>query len=70
VDEAMNGVRSAQKLGHPKRVQIVFDNGFANAHIELGGLAAFMHVPDLRGVPTGPLVERLVGAVLDGKEAP
>jgi hypothetical protein len=70
VDEAMNGVRSALKLGHPKRVQVVFDNGFANAHIELGGLAAFMHVPDLRGVPTGPLVERLVGAVLDGKEAP
>ena len=70
VDEAMNGVRSALKWGHPKRVRVVFDNGFANAQIELGGLAAFMHVPDLRGVPTGPLVDRLGEAVLDGKAAP
>jgi hypothetical protein len=70
VDEAMNGVRSALKLGHPKRVSVVFDNGFANAHIELGGLAAFVHVPDLRGVPTGPLVDRLVEAVIDEKAAP
>lgn len=69
-DASMNAVRSALTWGHPKRASATFANGFANAQIELGGLAKLLTVPDLRGVPTGPLVDRLVETVLDGKETP
>jgi len=70
VDRATNGIRSALDWGYPERMSVVFDNGFASAHIELGGLAQLMSVGDLHGVPTGPFVDRLVEAVLDGKAAP
>ena len=69
-DAAMNRVRSALAWGHPKRVSAVFGNGFANAEIELGGLAKFLSVPSLHGVPTGPLVDRLVEVALDGEGVP
>jgi translocation and assembly module TamB len=70
VDAAMNGIRSALDYGYPERVRIVFDGGFASARIELGGLARFLSFDELRGIPTGPVVDRLLTAVLDGRAAP
>ena len=35
----MNRIRSALAWGYPKSLRLVFDHGFASAHLELGGLA-------------------------------
>lgn len=65
VDPAMNRIRSALAFGHPSRVHVAFGNGFARARVELGGIARFMSIDELRGIPTGPLVDWLVRTVLD-----
>lgn len=70
VDPAMNRIRGALAFGYPSRVHVAFGNGFARARVELGGLARFMSIDELRGIPTGPLVDRFVRAVLDGRMAP
>jgi hypothetical protein len=70
VDASINGVRSALDWGYPKRIRVDFDNGFANVHLELGGLAQFLSLGDLHGIPTGPFVDRLVAAVVHGKPSP
>ncbi len=67
VDPAMNRIRGALAFGYPSRVHVAFGNGFARARIELGGLAWFMRLDELRGIPTGPLVDWLVKTVLDGR---
>jgi hypothetical protein len=70
VDAAMNRIRRALAFGYPDRVRVVFDNGFANARVELGGLAGLMSFDELRGIPTGPLVDRLIEAVVDRRALP
>ncbi|HEX8789401.1 MAG TPA: hypothetical protein VF765_00515 [Polyangiaceae bacterium] len=67
VDPAMNRIRSALAFGYPSRVHVAFGNGFARARVELGGLARFMSIDELRGIPTGPLVDWLVKTVLGGR---
>lgn len=57
---SINRVRSALTWGHPARVNLVFNHGFANAHVELGGLASLFRVGDVRGIPTGPVFERML----------
>ena len=69
-DDAMNRVRGALAFGYPKRLRLVFDHGFASAHLEMGGLASLVSIGDLTGMPMGPIVDRFLGPVLDTKEAP
>jgi translocation and assembly module TamB len=70
VDPAMNRVRSALSFGYPKRLRLVFDHGFASARLELGGLASLVSLGELRGIPMGPFVDKLLGPVFDTKGAP
>ena len=39
-----------------------FNHGFANAKITFGGLARLVRVDELRGIPMGPLIDRVAGA--------
>ncbi len=69
-DPAMNRIRTAMMLGYPDRLRLVFDHGFASAHLELGGLARLIGIDDLHGIPMGPIVDRFLAPVLDAKEGP
>lgn len=72
VDRAMNRIRSALRFGYPESVRLVFDHGFASAHLELGGLASLVSIGELRGIPMGPIVDRMLASMLarsDIKEA-
>jgi hypothetical protein len=73
VDAAMNRIRSALNFGYPDSLRLVFDHGFASAHLELGGLAQFVSIGELRGIPMGPIVDRMIAQMLgtaDAKEMP
>ncbi len=59
-DASMNRVRSGLSLGYPDHVRLVFDHGFASAHIELGGLGSLVSIGELRGLPMGPMIDRLL----------
>jgi hypothetical protein len=59
-DAAVNRVRRALSLGYPDHVRLTFKHGFANARIELGGLARLVRVDELRGIPMGPLIDRVM----------
>ncbi|MGO9833589.1 MAG: hypothetical protein ACLP1X_05180 [Polyangiaceae bacterium] len=73
VDPAMNSIRTALSIGYPDSLRLVFDHGFVNAHLELGGLARFVSIGEQRGIPMGPIVDKILGPLLEGpdtKEAP
>jgi translocation and assembly module TamB len=59
-DAAVNRVRRALSLGYPDHVRLTFKHGFADAKISFGGLARLVRVDDLRGIPMGPLIDRLL----------
>jgi translocation and assembly module TamB len=69
VDPAMNRVRSALTWGYPERLRLVFNHGFASAHLELGGLARLISIGEIRGIPRGPIVDKLVAPVVDPRMA-
>ncbi len=69
VDPSINRIRTALAFGYPDSLRLVFDHGFASAHLELGGLARFVSVGDLRGIPMGPIVDKMLAPVLDGPHA-
>ncbi len=73
VDPAMNRIRTALTLGYPDRLRLVFDHGFASARLELGGIARLISIGELRGIPMGPIVDKLLAPMLDSndtKDAP
>jgi translocation and assembly module TamB len=73
VDPAMNRIRAALVFGYPDNLKLVFDHGFASAHLELGGLARLVSIGELRGIPMGPIVDKMLAPVLEGantKEPP
>jgi hypothetical protein len=73
VDPAMNRIRTALKFGYPDSLRLIFDHGFASAHLELGGLARLVSIGELRGIPMGPIVDKMLAPVLDAldtKETP
>ena len=63
-DAATNRVRTALGLGYPDRVHLLFDHGFASFSVAFGGLARLISVAEVKGIATGPLVERYLGPVL------
>lgn len=69
LDPGLNRIRTALAIGYPKSVRISFNHGFASAGVTLGGLARLVSVDDVRGIPIGPLMERVVGS-LQTKEGP
>jgi translocation and assembly module TamB len=69
VDPAMNRVRTALGFGYPESLRLVFDHGFASAHLVLGGLARLVSIGELRGIPMGPIVDKMLAPVLNGPDA-
>jgi hypothetical protein len=59
-DAATNRIRGALAFGYPDRVRLAFDHGFASARVSFGGLAQFISVDEVRGIPIGPLFDKLV----------
>jgi hypothetical protein len=74
VDPAINRIRLALNFGYPDKVRLIFDHGFASAHIELGGIAHYLFsLSDLNGLPMGPILDKMLGPVRaepDTKETP
>jgi translocation and assembly module TamB len=62
---AANRVRLGLNAGYPKRVTLRFSHGFATAAVTLGGLAKVVRIDEIRGVPVGPLVQRIVGTIVE-----
>ena len=60
VDPAMNRIRHALLLGYPDQVRIAFNHGFASARITLGGLARLIRIDEIRGIPTGSLLDKVL----------
>lgn len=67
LDPSINRIRSALVFGYPDHLRLVFDHGFASAHLELGGLARFVSIGDLRGIPMGPIIDKVVAPILEGR---
>ncbi len=61
-NSGMNHIRTALNFGYPERVRIAFKHGFASAGVSFGGLAGLVSVDDVRGIPIGPLMERVVNS--------
>ncbi len=59
-DAAVNRVRRALGLGYPDHVRLTFNHGFADAKIEFGGLARLVRVDELRGIPMGPVIDKIM----------
>lgn len=59
-DAAVNRVRRTLSYGYPDRVRLSLDHGFASARITFGGLAGMVRVDELRGIPTGALIDKLL----------
>ncbi|HEX4475545.1 MAG TPA: hypothetical protein VH142_10740, partial [Polyangiaceae bacterium] len=70
VDPAMNRIRFALAFGYPDRLRLTFDHGFMSAHLQLGGLARLVTIDDVRGIPMGPIVDRVLAPVFALKERP
>jgi translocation and assembly module TamB len=69
VDPAMNRIRGALSFGYPDNLRLIFDHGFASAHLELGGLARLISIGEIRGIPMGPIVDRMITHMLEAPEA-
>jgi hypothetical protein len=63
-DAAINRVRRALSLGYPEHVRLSFNRGFASAKITLGGIAGLLRIDEIRGIPMGPIIDRLVAPLL------
>ncbi|RKH68417.1 hypothetical protein [Corallococcus llansteffanensis] len=60
VDPATNRVRYALGLGYPEHVRVSFNHGFGSLSITMGGLARLVSIDEIRGIPLGPLVDRML----------
>ena len=67
-DGGMNKIRGALRFGYPERVRLTFNHGFASAHVQLGGLARFISIGDLKGIPMGPIIDQVITPFLPAKE--
>jgi len=59
---AMNRVRKYLAYGYPREVRVRMERGFLSAGIDLGGIASVVRIDEIRGIPTGPLLRRLLGS--------
>jgi hypothetical protein len=69
-DPAMNRIRTALLFGYPDRLRLIFDHGFVSARLELGGLARLVSISEIRGIPMGPLVDRMLASPSDTQGGP
>ncbi|HOU54030.1 MAG TPA: hypothetical protein PLQ97_08895 [Myxococcota bacterium] len=61
---ALNRVRKYLAYGYPRYVRVQMERGFLSARIDLGGIASVVRIDEVRGIPTGPLLRRLLGPLV------
>jgi hypothetical protein len=62
-DPAINRIRHTLTLGYPDKVRVICDHGFASVKVTFGGLAQFVNVDELRGIPVGALIDRTLASM-------
>ncbi|HYO66074.1 MAG TPA: hypothetical protein VEU33_08330, partial [Archangium sp.] len=62
-DPATNRVRYALGVGYPENVRVSFNHGFGRLRITMGGLARFLNIDEIRGIPMGPIVDRVIDSM-------
>jgi hypothetical protein len=62
-DVPTNRLRKALGVGYPGRVRLLFDRGFASLLVMFGGIASLVRVDEIRGIPTGPLIDKVLGSL-------
>ena len=66
VDPAMNRIRTALAFGYPDSLRLVFDHGFAERPPRArSGSRASISIGELRGIPMGPIVDKMLAPLLD-----
>jgi hypothetical protein len=69
-DASVNKLRSAMRFGYPDKLRVSFNHGFASVHVTLGGLARFIRIGDLRGIPIGPILDQFIPPFIPSKDDP
>ncbi len=62
-DPATNRIRYALGLGYPKNVRVRFNHGFGRLSITMGGPASLLSLDEIRGIPMGPIVDRVISSM-------
>ncbi|MEO6954010.1 MAG: hypothetical protein ABI321_19565 [Polyangia bacterium] len=67
-DAAINRVRKVLVFGYPDHVRVSLNRGFASAKIEFGGIARMFKLDEIKGIPMGPIVDRVLAPLFDANE--
>ncbi|MFP2924890.1 hypothetical protein ACLESO_06675 [Pyxidicoccus sp. 3LG] len=59
-DPATNRIRYALRLGYPEHVRVSFNHGFGRLSITMGGAAKLLSIDEIRGIPMGPIIDRVI----------
>jgi translocation and assembly module TamB len=62
-DPATNRVRYALGVGYPEHVRVSFNQGFGSLSITMGGLARLLSIDEIRGIPMGPIFDRVINTL-------
>jgi hypothetical protein len=69
-DPATNRVRYALRVGYPENVRVSFNHGFGRLRITMGGLARLINIDEIRGIPMGPIVDRVINSLSPPEATP
>ncbi len=69
-DPATNRVRYALSVGYPEHVRVSFNHGFGRLRITMGGLARFLSIDEIRGIPMGPIFDRAIHSLSPQEATP
>ena len=69
-DPATNRVRYALSVGYPEHVRVSFNQGFGRIRITMGGLARFLSIDEIRGIPMGPIFDRAIESMSPPEATP
>ncbi len=56
----VNRIRKLLGIAYPKYVRVRLDQGFLSAKVALGGLGRIVSIQELRGIPTGPILRKVL----------
>ncbi len=69
-DPATNRIRYRLGWGYPEHVRLSFNQGFGRLSITMGGLARLFSIDEIRGIPTGPIVDRALNSLSVSETTP
>jgi translocation and assembly module TamB len=61
-----NRVRRALGFGYPKFVRFALRDGAVDAKVELGGIASWVRIDEIKAIPLGPILQRYVAPLTAG----